>query len=179
MAYHPFAESPRTPRHPFPPPLPRVVVSSAFSYTRYFQLIQLTPSPSLFLFQPPAPPPVPSNSSWFLFSHSLRVALRRFISPSFFLNFFSLPFTISLSALLPYFQPTLLPPFLPRPCAPSSLPCSHSFARPLFFLRVLSHDFLYMHRTISCTYQTGAYLPHLFQATISVVHVDVARETRK
>lgn len=163
MAYHSFAEFPR------PPSFPRFSshrVFEVFSYTRYFQLIQLTPLRSLLLsFTSARTAPFPSNLSRFLFSHSLRVARCRFISSSFFLNFFSLPFTISLAALPP--APT---PACPKPV--SSLPCSHSFTRPLFFFfRVLSHHFLYIHRTISCTCQTAAYLPHLFQAHISVAVV--------
>lgn len=108
MAYRSFlrVEFPRPPFCLFPPTpplysLPPPRISSPFSYSRYFQLIQLTPSRP---FTPARIAPVPSNPSWFLFSHSLRVALPLHF-PSFFLNFF-LPFTISLSAFPPCSRPT-------------------------------------------------------------------------
>lgn len=123
-------------------------VLGIFSYTGYFQLIQLIPFALSSLSPPPAPFHIEPFPLFIPSFASRRVARCRFISSSFFLNFFSPPFTISLSAspsVFPTRPPSRAnPPACRKPV--SSLPCSHSFTRPLFFF------FRVLYRTISFTY---------------------------
>lgn len=153
MAYCSFlrVKSPRPPFCPFPPApsFPPPHVSSSFSYNRYFQLIQLTPSHSLSpLLHPPALRQF--HRTLLGFYSLIRFASRcRFISPSFFLNFFSLPFTISLSAFPSCSRPT----YLSSPPSTFLLPLDNPVLAILVLILSHSRSFSFVfYRTISFTY---------------------------
>lgn len=153
MAYCSFlrVESPRPPFCPFPPApsFPPPHVSSSFSYNRYFQLIQLTPSPSLSPFY--IRPHFASSIEPFLvfiLSFASRRAAASF--PLLFsLIFFSLPFTISLSAFPPCSRPT----YLSSPPSTFLLPLDNPVLAILVLILSHSRSFSFVfYRTISFTY---------------------------